>query len=107
MSLKEYYDNLRSYGSMNVEILFDVPACDPAAVETEEIQMNHPTITKMLSDERIRAFTAQASPSAAIGRSARRRDGAIAHWVPTAMTNLLHARSTSTSASCTLRRSAT
>jgi hypothetical protein len=59
---------------MNVEILFDVPACDPAAVETEEIQMNRPTITKMLSDERIRAFTAQASPSAAIGRSARRRD---------------------------------
>ena len=84
---------------MNVEVLFGVPACDPAAVETEEMQMNHPTITKMLSDERIRAFTTQASRAAAAGRSARRRNGAIARWVSTTLTNLLHARSTSTSAS--------
>jgi len=68
----------------------------------EDLLMYHPTITKMLSDERIREYTARASRADAIERSTRRREGAIARWLSTALTNLLHARSTSTSASRTL-----
>lgn len=63
--------------------------------------MNHPIITKMLSDERIRAYTAHASRADAIERSTRRRERTITRWLSTALTNLLHARSTSTSASRT------
>ena len=64
--------------------------------------MNHPIITKMLSDERIRAYTAHASRADAIERSTRRREGAIARWLSTALAHLPHACSTSTSASRTL-----
>jgi hypothetical protein len=61
--------------------------------------MNHPMIIKMLSDERIREYTAGPSRSAAIDRPARRRMGSIAHSVSTALTDLLHRRVTDLSAS--------
>jgi hypothetical protein len=63
----------------------------------EEIQMNPPMIIKMLSDERIREYTAGASRAAARGWPARHRMASIAHWVSTARTNLVHGHSTSTS----------
>ena len=60
--------------------------------------MNHPTIVKMLSDERIREYTAGASRAAAVDWPVRRRRGSIGHAVLSALTHLLHRRVTALSA---------
>lgn len=60
---------------------------------------HHPIIIKMLSDERIREYTAGLSRAAAIEWPARRRTGSIGHSVSTALTHLLHARVTALPAS--------
>ena len=59
---------------------------------------HHPVIIKMLSDERIREYTAGASRAAAVEWPARRRMGSIGDSVSTAMTHLLHRRVTTLSA---------
>jgi len=56
-------------------------------------------IIKMLSDERIREYTAGPSRAAAIEWPVRRRMGSIWHSVSTALTHLLHRRVTGLSAS--------
>jgi hypothetical protein len=59
---------------------------------------HHPVIIKMLSDERIREYTAGPSRAVGIEWPARRRMGSIAHRVSTALTHLLHRRVTAPSA---------
>jgi len=59
---------------------------------------HHPMIIKMLSDERIREYTAGACRAAAIERPVRRK-GSIGHSVSTALTRLLRRRVTPLSAS--------
>ena len=55
---------------------------------------HHPMIIKMISDERIREYTAGASPAAAMKWPVRRRMGSIGHSVSTALTHLLRWRVT-------------
>jgi len=59
---------------------------------------HHPTIIKMLSDERIREYTAGASGAAAAVWPVRRRMESIGHSVSSALTRLLHRRLTTLSA---------
>jgi hypothetical protein len=53
----------------------------------EEIQMNHPVILKMFSDERIREYAAGASRAAVVHRPACHHKGSIACWVSRSLTN--------------------
>jgi hypothetical protein len=79
---KEYYDNLRSSTSMNVEVRFDVPRSSPAADENKEMQMS-PTLTKMMSDARIRETTKRATRAAVLERPAGHPKSAFTRWFST------------------------
>jgi hypothetical protein len=79
---KEYYDNLRSSTSMNVEVSFGVPPEQSGGDENKEMQMS-PTLTKMMSDERIRETTKRATRAALLERPAGHGKRAFARWAST------------------------
>jgi len=58
--------------------------------------MNHPTLMKMLADQRSHEIATRAARAAALGLPARRRDGVFAHWAVTVRARLARGSSTST-----------